>query len=387
VSEASIEPSPLYPVSRRHLESLSSELGVWQHASLARPDPAFGFCTDDVARALTVDLLQSRLLGWAAVADSVARHIRFLEDAVGEPGRRFRNFRAADGTWLEGEGSEDSHGRAMLGLADAMSEAADPSIRERAGRLFEVGLACARTLRYHRSTASALLACDRAIGAGGGASAEATFGLLTDRLAQAFGPALESRDWPWPEAALTYENALLPRALIVAGQRTGVASMTSGGFRVLDWLIDAQTSPGGCFSPVGNMGWLPKGGEKSPFDQQPIEAMALLLASEAAIAADGGERFRQAAEMAYGWFLGANDLGVPVAKPLVGACHDGLTPGGLNVNQGAESTIAWLTSLEHMRAIRASGAGPVRGASSTRHSAAASAAPASTAIPAAAVQS
>jgi len=349
-------PAPLYPVNRRHLELLSNELGVWQHASLAGPDPAFGFCTDDVCRALAVDLLHSREVGWAAVSASVHRHLAFLEQAEGRSGRRFRNFRAADGAWLEVEGSEDCHGRAMASLAFAMNRAPDASIRETARRLFERALPAAGSLHALRATASAVLACDGAIDAGGGAGAEATFELLAGRLAEAFGRTSLTPNWRWPEPILTYENALLPRALIVAGRRLGDTSMTLEGCLVLDWLIEVQTSPEGMFSPVGNRGWWPMGGAKSRFDQQPIEAMSLLLAAETALAATGDERYRSAAEMAYGWFLGANDGGVAVAMPLAGACHDGLTPTGLNDNQGAESTLAWLAALEHMRALRAADA-------------------------------
>ncbi len=352
VSEGSIQPAPLYPASRHYLDVLSTELGVWQHASKECPDPAFGFCTDDVSRALNVDLLQSRELGWEAVSASARRHLTFIEQAANEPGRRFRNFRAADGTWLEDEGSEDCHGRALLSLAHAMNDALDPSIREAAQRLFEQALPAAGSLRALRATASSVLACDRAIGAGVGPDSEATFDRLAEQLAQAFRHNPLGPDWRWPEPILTYENALLPRALIVAGRRLGDPSMVLRGCLVLDWLIEVQTSPSGTFSPVGNRGWWRRGGAKSQFDQQPIEAMALVLAAETAMAASGDERYRRAAEMAYAWFLGANDGGVAVATPLAGACHDGLTPGGLNDNQGAESTLAWLTALEHMRVLR-----------------------------------
>ena len=347
--------APLYPVSRLHLDALTTELGIWQHASLAIPDPAHGFCTDDVCRALTVDILQSRELGWAAVSASVGRHMAFLEEAVGAKGRRFRNFRAADGAWLEAEGSEDCHGRAMVSLAFTIKQAPDPVVREVARRLFLRALPAARALRFLRATSSALLACDSAIDAGVGDDSESTFELLAGRLTEAFGRASKP-DWPWPEPSLTYENALLPRAIIVAGRRLRDTAMTYRGCQVLDWLIEGQTSENGVFSPVGNRGWWPMGGTKSQFDQQPIEAMALILASEVALAATGDARYRHAAEMAYGWFLGANDLGVAVAIPLEGSCQDGLMATGLNRNQGAESTLAWLSSLEHIRALRAADA-------------------------------
>jgi hypothetical protein len=128
--------------------------------------------------------------------------------------------------------------------------------------------------------------------------------------------------------------------------------MLDAGLRALDWLIASQTAPAGHLSPVGN-GWWPRGGVRSRFDQQPIEAASLLLAARAAFEATGRARYRDAAEQAYGWFLGANDRGVPVAAPDRGACFDGLTPGGVNANQGAESTLAWLMALEHVRHSRA----------------------------------
>jgi hypothetical protein len=128
--------------------------------------------------------------------------------------------------------------------------------------------------------------------------------------------------------------------------------MVGTGLRVLDWLIDVQVASGGHLSPIGN-GWWPRGGEKSRFDQQPIEATALLLATEVAYEVTRERRYLVALERAYAWFLGANDVGVPVADPGRGACHDGLTPGGVNANQGAESTLMWLTAAEHVRRVRA----------------------------------
>ena len=127
--------------------------------------------------------------------------------------------------------------------------------------------------------------------------------------------------------------------------------MVDTGLNVLDWLINAQTSPQGHFSPIGN-GWWPREGPKAKFDQQPIEATSMLLAAESAYLVTGDAFYRTAMERAFAWFLGDNDLGVAVADPLRGAGYDGLTPDGVNTNQGAESTLMWLTALEHIRAVR-----------------------------------
>ena len=150
---------------------------------------------------------------------------------------------------------------------------------------------------------------------------------------------------------MTYENALLARALIVAGRRLHADPMTAAGLAALDWLIENQTSRAGNLSPIGN-GWWPRSGEKSQFDQQPIEATALLLAAESAFGVGHEPRYAAAMELAYGWFLGANDLGCEVAVPDRGACRDGLTADGVNLNEGAESTLMWLIAAEHIRAAR-----------------------------------
>jgi hypothetical protein len=152
---------------------------------------------------------------------------------------------------------------------------------------------------------------------------------------------------------LTYENALPVQALIVAGQFFESRSILETGLEVLDWLIVSQTDRSGHLSPVGN-GWWSRGGAKSRFDQQPIEATALLLAAESAYEVTGQDRYRAAMERAYAWFLGDNDLRLPVSIPERGASFDGLTPRGVNTNQGAESTLMWLIAVEHIRAVRAS---------------------------------
>jgi hypothetical protein len=346
----------LHPISRRHLEVLTGELGIMQHAIASRPDPAHGYCVDDVARALQVDLLHARTLGWAAVSESAWRAIRFLEAAFDSTTGRFRNFRSMDGAWLGGVGSDDSYGRAMLALGEATAMAIDATMRDVAGRLFDRALPAATRLTSPRAQASVVLGCAAVLDADSAGYLGATKAADTLRgLATTIHRSFEVRgtaSWPWPEVTLTYENALLPRALIVAGRHLDSAAMVSAGLRTLDWLIDAQTSLDDDLSAVGN-GWWPRGGRRSRFDQQPIEATSLLLAAEAAYAATGNPGYRAAMERSYAWFLGANDLGVPLADPVRGAGADGLTPSGINTNEGAESTIMWLMAAEHIRALRA----------------------------------
>ncbi len=341
---------PLYPVCRAHLDELSDELGVWQHATGTLPNRLFGYCTDDVARALEVDLLHARSLGWKTVEATAWRSMAFLRDAFNAPKGRFRNFRSADGEWLEEFGSEDCQGRALAALGAVATDAPDPRLAVAAAGLFEQALPAARSLKGLRPVAAALLGCDSALEGGANDAVRGAFDTLAARLTSAFSDL--PVDWPWPEPVVTYENALLPRALIAVSRRLEDEAMLRIARRVLDWLAAAQTSHSGALSLVGNEHWWPRGKSPSRFDQQPIDAASLLLAAEAAFDATAEQSYRDLAEIAYGWFLGGNDVSVALATPESGGCHDGLTPRGVNLNQGAESTIMWLTALEHMRRMR-----------------------------------
>jgi hypothetical protein len=346
-----VEPAPLQPVNRAHLEVMSDAIGIMQHAIGSRPDPAHGYCTDDVARALRVDLAHQRELGWAAVEVSAGRHLAFLGEAFLPSAGRFRNFRSVDGAWLDDGGSEDCQGRALLALGEAVQLAPDPRMVEAAGRLLERALPAARELVALRARASALLGCVAAVRGGLLGETQTTLRLLATRLEATF-TARRDPEWPWPEPILTYENALPAQALIVAGDHLGARSMRDTGLLVLDWLVRIQTAPAGRLSPVGN-GWWPRDGVRTQFDQQPIEASALVLAAHDAFTATRRTHYLRAMEQAYAWFLGVNDRGIPVAAVRRGACFDALTIDGVNLNQGAESTLVWLLALERVRQARA----------------------------------
>ena len=328
---------PLPAASRIHLDELSDRVGVFQHAILAVPDPAHGYCVDDVARALQVDLLHARVLGWSAVSAHAWRSLRFIGDAYDPGTGRFRDFRDIHLAWIGGPGSEDCQGRAMHALGDATS-APDPAFAATAAALFERALPGMPALRALRAVASLVLGCDAAVRSGTRGGTLAAYGTFAARLADRFAGAGGRVDWPWPERVVTYENGLPVRAMLVAGLHRGDASMVDAGVRVLDWLVAAQTAQAGPCSPIGNS-WWPRHGTKAAFDQQPIEPVSLLLAAEAAHAATGDERHLATMEWAFAWFTGANDLGVRIADPVRGASCDGLTPLGVNGNEGAESTL------------------------------------------------
>jgi hypothetical protein len=338
------------------------DTGIWQHARGLEPDPEFGYCTDDIARLLVVDVLHSRQLSAAAMRPDIRRSLAFLHDAFDRTTGRFLNFRNADGRWLDAGASEDSHARALAGLAAVMAEMPGTEAAESSRLLFDCALPAVAGFGAIRSISRVVLACDSACQAGLIAAVMPTLEALSGRLMAAFSgidsapelidAATEPMAWPWPESVLTYENALMPHALIVAGRRLDRPALIARGSTVLDWLVDIQLGGGGVFSPVGNSGWWPRTGRRSQFDQQPIEAATMVAAATAAFAVTGRRRYLRAVERAYGWFLGDNDVGLEIADPINGACYDGLTPVGVNVNQGAESTLMWLTALETVRELR-----------------------------------
>jgi hypothetical protein len=340
----------LHPIRRTHLDAISGPLGIWQHADGNLPDEAFGYCTDDVARALTLDLMHSVEIGWPAVEVSARRSLRFLAEALERSGR-FRNFRAADGRWIETDWSEDCQGRALRALGLAIARSPDADLVSEASVLFRRGLAATHEMRSVRGRASALLGCVSAVEADPSPEFRAALSDLGMGLKRTFIACAADDEWPWPDRVLTYENGLLPEALIRAGAALGDDPLVRLGLSTLDWL-ERRQSAAGQFLPIGNHGWWARHGSRADFDQQPIEAASMALAAAAAFDQTREERYHMSVERAYGWFLGDNGVGVPVADPITGGCHDGLSPDGVNLNQGAESTLMWQVTLEAVRTTR-----------------------------------
>jgi hypothetical protein len=160
-------------------------------------------------------------------------------------------------------------------------------------------------------------------------------------------------DWPWFEDRLTYDNATLPRALLLAGDEIQDADYTEAAINALNWLMDIQFGEAGRFIPIGCHGFYRRGEERARFDQQPIEAYATIAACLDAYRVTGNARWRVQAQSVFDWFLGRNDLGIPLIDPATGACYDGLQPDWVNQNQGAESTLAFLLSLLELRTAEA----------------------------------
>lgn len=342
----------------RHLISLSDEVGLFEHALGAVPRTEHGYCVDDVARAVVV--LCREPDPSATVTELAGRYVTFLINAQGPDGR-FHNRLGYDGHWQDESATGDWWGRALWGLGTAAARGAGPWVREVALAGFNRG-AGHRPHHMHSMAFAALgaaeiLAVDPAHDPACRLLADAATSIVGFSPFSPFstsGPAADAPGaaviWPWPQDRLTYANAVLPEVLIAAGHTQGDHARTAFGLRLLGWLVATETS-GGHFSPTPARGWKP--GEARPgFDQQPIEIAALADACARAFAITGDPRWSRTVRMAAAWFEGENDARTPMWNPATGGGYDGLTATGRNENQGAESTLALLTTRQQYRRLR-----------------------------------
>lgn len=337
-ARANQELAPLNP-DLGAVERMSDATGMLQHSIFSVPDRRHGYCIDDNARAL---ILMSKIEGidetlrdkWTSV------YAAFVQYAWNPELRRFRNFMNFDRTWCEDVGSEDSNGRALWSLGVTARDAKALKHRDWASALFDATASIALELGSPRARAFAML------GAAAMLDAHPGHGLSREILTR-FGEELidlldgnRRPEWRWFEIVLAYDNARLPEALLRAGMALGRSEFTSIGLETLEWIVGQQTSPEGRFRAVGTESFGREYAAPLQFDQQPLEAQATVEACAAAHEATGERRWVDEAMRAYRWYLGANDLELPLASPQDGGCFDGLMPHGLNRNQGAESILA-----------------------------------------------
>jgi glycosyltransferase involved in cell wall biosynthesis len=334
----SIEMPPLRP-DLAAVERMSDATGMLQHSIYSVPDRRHGYCIDDNARALIL-MSQIEELDDATRDKWTSVYAAFVQHAWNSDIRRFRNFMNFDRSWCEDCGSEDSNGRAIWALGVTARDAQAQKHRDWAANLFDATAPIALELGSPRARAFAML------GAAAMLEAHPGHGLSRTILVH-FGDELTTLldstrrpEWRWFEIVLAYDNARLPEALLRAGHVLGRADFVETGVETLAWIAARQTSPEGRFRAVGTESFGRAYAEPLPFDQQPLEAQASVDACAAAWSITQDSRWLDEAHRAYRWYLGVNDLDLPVATAQDGGCFDGLMPTGLNRNQGAESILA-----------------------------------------------
>jgi glycosyltransferase involved in cell wall biosynthesis len=343
-------PIELPPLKLDHLRRMTDSTGMLQHALFTVPNFHEGYSIDDNARALIVAVYLEEL-GHAAAFDLASRYMAFIAYAFNPATGRFRNFMDYGRNWLEQSGSDDSHGRALWALGTVLGRSNTPALQRIAGWLFEQALPAILETTSPRAWAFAILGIQEYLRRyDGDRRAAQARDELAGRLLTLYH-ACRGDDWRWFEDVLSYCNAVLPQALLLCGQAMSNQAMTGAGFESLLWLAELQRSTpnGGHFVPIGSNGFYRRGGERARFDQQAIEARAMVSAGLEAFRITGDDRWRREVRRAFEWFLGRNDLNLPLYDPETGGCHDGLHPDRLNENQGAESTLAYLQALLELR--------------------------------------
>ncbi len=339
-------PGELPPLKLDHLHRMTDDTGILQHATFIIPNYSEGYTTDDNARALIVSILLESL-GHPEALELASRYLAFLGYAFNLQNGFFRNFMNYQRQWLEERGSDDGHGRALWSLGTVLGRSNNPALRRMASRLFEQALPAIVNTTSPRGWAFALLGIHEYLQRySGDRMASQIREELANRLLHLYQNA-RSADWLWFEDRLTYCNSVLSHALLVSGHAIQNDTMCEAALESLHWLAELQCSDteDKHFVPIGSNGFYIKGGERARFDQQPIEAQMMSLASLAAYQITEDAYWQKQAMRAFEWFLGRNDLGISLYDPLSGGCRDGLHSDRANENQGAEATLAFLHVL------------------------------------------
>jgi hypothetical protein len=320
-----------------HLLRLTDRRGTFEHASFAEPRPEHGYCTDDMARVLVVATREpdtgGEINGLAGLA------VRFLNEAQAFTGA-CRNRMDNTGRWTDEPTFEDCWGRCLWGLGTAAAHSDVSLVRRLAVIQFERAAhgrsPWPRAMAFAALGAAELLAVEP--------EHSAARKLITDYAAGIAAPN-DDAAWPWPEPRLNYANAVLAEAMIAAGVALDDATLRQRGLDLLGWLVEFETADGH-FSPT------PVGGRgaddvRPAFDQQPIEVATLADACARAAVVDAGAMWPDGVRAAAAWFMGDNDAGQLMWDPETGGGFDGLHADGVNRNQGAESTMAVISTLQH----------------------------------------
>ncbi len=327
--------------SLTHLKKLTDDTGLYQHAKFTVPNRKYGYCTDDNARAVIAVTRYYAQYPEAQALELFNTYLSFILHSQNSDGS-VRNFMNFDRTWLKDEPVSDALGRVLWALGTVMAKPPSssylPIIKDRFDR--SVGYV---EKQYPRGMAYSILGMSDYLKQFPGASdIKRQLEIAADGLTAQYEEN-KFPDWQWFEDALTYDNAILPYALFVAGTAIGDKYLEVAE-RTCEFLL-TNTFNGDHFSFIGCKGWYERGKTKAAFDQQPIEVASTVMMLRAAYDATQKGRYLILQRKAFDWFLGENDLHIPLYDFRTKGCSDGLMSGGVNANQGAESILSFLLSL------------------------------------------
>ena len=333
-----------------HLLRMTDSTGILQHSIFSVPNYEEGYTIDDNSRALIVSILIEAIYEGEATK-LAARYLAFILYAFNTDNGRFRNFLSFQRQWLEESGSDDSHGRTIWALGTVLGKSKTASFKRLAGWLFEQALPAIKDMTSPRAWSFSLMGINEYFNRYNGDSRVSHIRIeLAERLLNMYKKN-RTDDWKWFENSLTYCNAALSQALLISGDSISNSAMKEAGLESLRWLVDLQISDfdGSHFVPIGSNGFYQKGEERARFDQQPVEAQAMVSACLEAFRITEEKYWLKKARLAFEWFLGRNDLNLSIYDPISGGCRDGLHSDRLNENQGAESILSFLQSSLEIR--------------------------------------
>jgi len=346
---ASEDKSSLYvpPLKLNHVKVLTDHTGILQHARYSIPNRTYGYCIDDNARALILMVMLQDVNEDQNEIDRLTNiYLSFIDYAYNPATGKFRNFMSYDRQWLEEEGSEDSAGRTMWALGYTVSSTISDNFYHHSNHLFEQGLENIDYICHPRALSYLLLGLVNYAKAN---EKENVYNLIKKKARQlsAYFDANRENEWIWFDNLITYGNCRIPEALMASGLYLNDKKMKERGLGLLDWLIEKQFE-NDMFCPIGNNGWMTTE-SKACFDQQPLEVHGMIDACLQAEEYTNNRKYADFALKAFTWFTGNNVAASIIYDSITGGSCDGLHCDGVNMNQGAESTLSWLLSLSRIK--------------------------------------
>jgi hypothetical protein len=337
--------SDLLPeINFKHIANLTDETGIVQHALFDMPNRKEGYCLDDNARALLLAVWATKNKINTTASSLLPIYLSFIHYMQTDNGY-FRNFMTYAKETPEDRGSEDSFGRTMMALGFLINEGSSHFLVRTASEIFSKSYPRVGELVSLRGIATTIIGICQVIKYSFPDDVKRNKVIeLANKIVEGYSNN-NSNKWHWFEPILTYDNAMIPLSLLNAYEVTRDKRYLSIAFESMRFL-ESKVFCDGMLRPIGNQGWYARGEKTACFDQQGIDAMAMVLFYSQAFRITREKKFLMRMRQSYQWFLGTNDLGLSLYDPSTGGCSDGLHSEGVNFNQGAESTLAyWISHL------------------------------------------
>jgi glycosyltransferase involved in cell wall biosynthesis len=346
--ETIINPLLLPPFSMAHIRRLTDDTGIIQHAKFGIPNLKEGYCLDDNARALLMALMSFQQKKDPMALELLPIYLSYIHYMQNKDGT-FRNFLSFKREYLDEIGSEDSFGRAVWALGYLMGNSPNDAYYQTGRIIFFEAVPNFDKLKSIRSIANTIIGICYYL------RTNKSDDSMIEILSKLSGKIIDQYDrekeeeWYWFEPILSYDNGILPLALLHAAEFLKDERMLKTALDSMNFLADT-TLNNGYLHLIGNEEWYRKGAEMSLYAQQPVDAMAMVLMFYQAFMVTGDKNYLDKMFTSFMWFLGENDIRMSLYDFETEGCCDGIERYGVNRNQGAESTLAYLIS--HLRVLK-----------------------------------